>query len=777
MKKYILILTTLVCAVAFGVTRLGDSGIVVDSTTISNISSSGSLTLDPGTAGVILTDLTATTVPYLGASKEMLSSAVTPTELGYVGGVTSAIQSQIDSTTTAHGVTGDVVGTGGAQTLSTKTIDLPAITTGMIMANQAYLNFRESGSVNYVGFRAPASLASDTDYILPSVDGTSGQFLQTNGSEDLVWATAATASGAKNYIDDASAELESSVGGWTTDDGVGGAAAYLTLSQETTIELAGSGSLKMAKSANDATAEFIKVTTVAIDLADRGKALFGSFSYDASDAAYVSSDFLVEVYDNTNAAVLYSGVAADLEILNSAGRFNFVTYTESTTASIELRLKVNSANASAYDLYFDEFKFGPASSIQPPIVTEWRSFTPTGTWVSGNETYTGEWRRVGDSVEVTTTITIGAGGPPTSATLDLDLPASMVIDTNKLPSTTFDLPIGLTGVNDGGAVAYDGITVYKTTTTVSPRARANANPDQATTITETIPITWANTDKISVSYKVPIVGWGVGAIASNNELSLQTIDVDGVGNGGTVITANVTDIDFTEVTDSHGAWDGDSFTAPKTGKYRISGIVRATTSIAASIQIYIDTVADELASYNSGAATGHAFNWEGTLQKDEVLTLRSTISGTLSNSATTHFLRISSLPDYTVLGAVKDQVLSVSGAGNGGGAMTQDVTDIDFTEISDTHGAWDGDSFTAPKSQYYMVTGSIQITAAGLESITAYVNTSAVKSMGYSGSSDVQHNFSGLISLDKGDVLTFRLSTTKTLDNVTTGHWIDIVGL
>lgn len=40
---------------------------------------------------------TASTVPYLNASKELVSSAVTPTELGYVSGVTSAIQTQINN--------------------------------------------------------------------------------------------------------------------------------------------------------------------------------------------------------------------------------------------------------------------------------------------------------------------------------------------------------------------------------------------------------------------------------------------------------------------------------------------------------------------------------------------------------------------------------------------------------------------------------------------------------------------------------------------------------
>lgn len=40
--------------------------------------------------------LTASTVPYLDASKNLVSSAVTPTELGYLSGTTSDIQTQID---------------------------------------------------------------------------------------------------------------------------------------------------------------------------------------------------------------------------------------------------------------------------------------------------------------------------------------------------------------------------------------------------------------------------------------------------------------------------------------------------------------------------------------------------------------------------------------------------------------------------------------------------------------------------------------------------------
>lgn len=48
-------------------------------------------------AGTILLDgLTANTVPYLDAGKELASSSVTPTELGYLSGATSNIQTQIN---------------------------------------------------------------------------------------------------------------------------------------------------------------------------------------------------------------------------------------------------------------------------------------------------------------------------------------------------------------------------------------------------------------------------------------------------------------------------------------------------------------------------------------------------------------------------------------------------------------------------------------------------------------------------------------------------------
>lgn len=57
------------------------------------------------TAAPIFSALTATTVPYLNGSKILTSSAVTPTELGYLSGVTSAVQTQIGTLFPKAGVT------------------------------------------------------------------------------------------------------------------------------------------------------------------------------------------------------------------------------------------------------------------------------------------------------------------------------------------------------------------------------------------------------------------------------------------------------------------------------------------------------------------------------------------------------------------------------------------------------------------------------------------------------------------------------------------------
>ena len=57
--------------------------------------------------------------------------------------------------------------------------------------NTSELRFYElaANGTNYVGFKAGDSIASNVIWTLPTADGTSGQFLSTNGSSVLSWGT------------------------------------------------------------------------------------------------------------------------------------------------------------------------------------------------------------------------------------------------------------------------------------------------------------------------------------------------------------------------------------------------------------------------------------------------------------------------------------------------------------------------------------------------------------------------------------------------------------
>lgn len=95
----------------------------------------------------------------------------------------------LDSSVTITGLS--TTATGTVLTLS-DTANTTSV--NLIIDNQKEVRFRETtaNGTNYVAFKAPASLASDLTFTLPSTDGTSGQFLSTNGSGVLSFASSAS---------------------------------------------------------------------------------------------------------------------------------------------------------------------------------------------------------------------------------------------------------------------------------------------------------------------------------------------------------------------------------------------------------------------------------------------------------------------------------------------------------------------------------------------------------------------------------------------------------
>ena len=63
------------------------------------------------------------------------------------------------------------------------------------LLNRNELRFGDADNSNYVSLKAPATIASNISFILPGDDGTPNQFIQTNGSGGLSFATAVTGPG------------------------------------------------------------------------------------------------------------------------------------------------------------------------------------------------------------------------------------------------------------------------------------------------------------------------------------------------------------------------------------------------------------------------------------------------------------------------------------------------------------------------------------------------------------------------------------------------------
>lgn len=133
------------------------------------------------------------------------------------------------------------------------------------------------------------------------------------------------------------------------------------------------------------------------------------------------------------------------------------------------------------------------------IPSVWTSFTPTGDF--GSTTYTGQWRRVGDSAEIQAKGVMT--GSPGTATMTIDVPSGMIMDAAKLAGTASNTnTLGIIYGVEVGTARRTGVVRYNTTTDV-----VFANDGNINTWTNLAPHSWGNTDEFAVFFTAPITGW------------------------------------------------------------------------------------------------------------------------------------------------------------------------------------------------------------------------------------------------------------------------------
>lgn len=145
-----------------------------------------------------------------------------------------------------------------------------------------------------------------------------------------------------------------------------------------------------------------------------------------------------------------------------------------------------------------------AASLGQIKISTWNAFVPTGAW-NTNCTYTGFWRRIGDSMEIVYQIVLS--GAPNSTLLEFDMPSGFSIDQAKTLTGDAD------GWQQGEGLLLDSGTAFYNARPFSDGAdKFRVRYETAGTWNgignNTTPFTWASGDKVWMKTVVPISGWG-----------------------------------------------------------------------------------------------------------------------------------------------------------------------------------------------------------------------------------------------------------------------------
>jgi hypothetical protein len=109
-------------------------------------------------------------------------------------------------------------------------------------------------------------------------------------------------------------------------------------------------------------------------------------------------------------------------------------------------------------------------------------------------------------------------GAPTATTLSLNLPSGLVIDSSKMPDSspsTGNTPLNANGVVQDVGGNYFGIANAGWLTGGTSFSFFTSTSSALTTMTSvsnTVPFTWASGDKAWIHIRVPIVGWTSGTV-------------------------------------------------------------------------------------------------------------------------------------------------------------------------------------------------------------------------------------------------------------------------
>lgn len=416
---------------------------------------------------------TANRVMVTDASSKIGQSSITTTEVGFLSGTT--------------GVTGTgslVRSSGAAVTLFDFDGSTASNTSRLTVPKNTYANLlaltRKEGTILY---------ATDLDVLLAD-DGIT---LTPIGSS--------SSTGVLNIIDNPSAA--SATTGWTA------AANYTNTRDTSNSPLAGVIDTCFAMSTTTASAE--SSTSGVYAATQLNPAALRNTKLQVSVFANIPATSLgvwrLSVYNASGTRMSLSSDSSSVTTLPGGFNGQFVcTFDADSSASYTASL-TQTTRSSANTLYITNITIGPGITAQGAAVSDWVSYTPTGSW-SSNTTYTGFYKR--DGSDLLLNVQVATSGAPTAASLTVNLPSGLTINTSALVnSTAGNRPnLGMGNVFDGTTEGYTVQVTYNSTTSVAIFALGSGGTYSDTdAVSQTVPITFGASDGVTFNARVPIAEW------------------------------------------------------------------------------------------------------------------------------------------------------------------------------------------------------------------------------------------------------------------------------
>lgn len=494
-----------------------------------------------------------------------------------------------------------------------------------------------------------------------------------------------------------------------------GASGNLTLSTSTVPTLADTRSLSLASSAATTQGDMLATQAYSVDYADRVKVLTFKFYYvpvfgntNGNWSGTSSNSFGVAIWDVTNSVWLSS--AGNFAMTQSSGGVGIATgtcQTNLTTASVRFVIYNANATAGSITMVYDRFYLGPQTAPIGAVVTDWQTYTSTNNWT--NNTSTGQYKRVGDSAQIQTKISLTA--TPSGGSLSVALPPGLTIDTSKTPIDA-QTAIGYYGLSGNSANYYGNVAVVDSThvTAIQNTTDTGLNPQAIHGAAVGSGFGFVNGNVIDIFYQVPIVGWS-SQVQMSSDTDTRVIAAQYNTNAGTSITAAVTDIPFTALTyDTSGSWNGSQFVTPVSGYYTIAGSWRSSTSISQNTNVYVNGVFGIRVNIDIANTQVHQLiPGQVKLNAGDLLSIRSDATVTLQASPDSHWIAISRISGPAVVASNAKVFAKYYLSAN---LSVTSNTAINFdTKVADSHnavtvgsGTW---RFTAPITGFYNFGGAL----------------------------------------------------------------------